>query len=124
MQFTRAFQRIKYTFGTIDVVELSPHSGSVPVHPVLEVTEESVSQIFDNVVIGAVNTARQVIPERIERGEGALLFTSDLSTMSPSSLFGNTGIAMSGLRNETMFLIYTNACFILVYILGIYLLVL
>ncbi|MNW38801.1 Diacetyl reductase [(S)-acetoin forming] [compost metagenome] len=102
MQLTRAFQQIRNTYGTIDVVEFSPHSGSVPVTPVLEITDESVLQIFDNVVIGAVNTARQVIPEMIERGAGALLFTSDLSAMSPSSLFGNTGIAMSGLRNYVL----------------------
>ncbi|MHA6530535.1 SDR family NAD(P)-dependent oxidoreductase [Paenibacillus sp. BAC0078] len=99
MQLARAFQQIKNSFGIIDVVEFSPHSGSVPVTPVLETTDENVLQIFNNVVIGAINTAREVIPEMIERGEGALLFTSDLSAMSPSSLFGNTGIAMSGLRN-------------------------
>ncbi|WP_340399413.1 SDR family NAD(P)-dependent oxidoreductase [Paenibacillus sp. FSL H8-0079] len=99
MQLTRAFQEIKNTFGTIDVVEFSPHSGSVPVTSVLETTDESVLQIFNNVVIGAINTARQVIPDMMERGEGAILFTSDLSAMSPSAMFGNSGIAMSGLRN-------------------------
>ncbi|MFB5675904.1 dehydrogenase [Paenibacillus terreus] len=38
----------------------------------------------------------------MNEAEGALLFTSDLSAMSPSSLFGNTGIAMSGLRNYVL----------------------
>ncbi|SFE23861.1 Short-chain dehydrogenase [Paenibacillus algorifonticola] len=99
MQLTRAFQQIKSTFGTIDVVEFSPHSGNVPVTNVLDTTDESVLHIFNNVVIGAINTARQIIPDMIERGEGTLLFTSDLSAMSPSPMFGNSGIAMSGLRN-------------------------
>ncbi|KQN99873.1 SDR family NAD(P)-dependent oxidoreductase [Paenibacillus sp. Leaf72] len=99
MQLTRAFQQIKNTFGTIDVVEFSPHSGNVPVTPVLDTTDESVLHIFNNVVIGAINTARQIIPDMIERGEGTLLFTSDLSAMSPSPMFGSSGIAMSGLRN-------------------------
>jgi short-subunit dehydrogenase len=99
MQLTKAFQQIKNSYGTIDVVEFSPHSGSVSVTPVLDTTEESVLHIFNNVVIGAINTARLIIPEMIERGEGALLFTSDLSAMSPSPMFGNSGIVMSGLRN-------------------------
>lgn len=99
MQLTSAFQQIKNIYGTIDVVEFSPHSGSVSVTPVLDTTEESVLHIFNNVVIGAINTARLIIPEMIERGEGALLFTSELSAMSPSPMFGNSGIVMSGLRN-------------------------
>ncbi|OKP89159.1 short-chain dehydrogenase [Paenibacillus sp. P3E] len=99
IQLTRAFQHIKDAFGSIDVMEYSPYNGSVSVTPVLDTTDDSVLQIFNNVVIGAINSARQVIPEMTVRGEGALLFTSDLSAMSPSHLFGNTGIAMSGLRN-------------------------
>ncbi|MFE6076607.1 SDR family NAD(P)-dependent oxidoreductase [Paenibacillus sp. NPDC057886] len=99
MQLTAAFQQIRNTFGTIDVVEFSPHNGNVQVTPVLETTDDSTHHIFSNVVIGAINTARQVIPEMIARGQGAILFTSELSAMIPSSMFGNSGIAMSGLRN-------------------------
>lgn len=98
-QLSRAFQNIKDTFGTIDVMEFSPFSGSVPTTSVLDTTAENALQIFNNVVVGAINSARQVIPEMTERGEGAILFTSDLSAMRPSPMFGNSGIAMSGLRN-------------------------
>lgn len=35
----------------------------------------------------------------IASGQGALLFTTELSAMILSSMFGNSGIAMSGLRN-------------------------
>ncbi|SFF03916.1 short chain dehydrogenase [Paenibacillus algorifonticola] len=96
MQLTAAFHQIRNIFGIIDVVEFSPHNGNVQVAPVLETTDESAHHIFSNVVIGAINTARQVIPEMIARGQGALLFTSELSAMFPSSMFGNSGIAMSG----------------------------
>ncbi|WP_405152336.1 SDR family NAD(P)-dependent oxidoreductase [Paenibacillus sp. FSL K6-0108] len=99
MQLTAAFQQIRNTFGTIDVVEFSPHNGNVQVTPVLETRDESAHHIFSNVVIGAINTARQVVPEMIARGQGAILFTSELSAMIPSSMFGNSGIGMSGLRN-------------------------
>ena len=98
IQLTRAFQQIKNFYGTIDVVEFSP-SGNAAVTPVLDTTEESVFHIFNNVVIGAINTARLIVPEMIKRGEGAILFTSELSAMSPSPMFGNSGIVMSGLRN-------------------------
>lgn len=102
MQLTSAFQQIKNAYGTIDVVEFSPHSGSASATPVLDTTEENVLSLFNNVVIGAINTARIIIPEMIERGEGALLFTSDLSAMIPSPIFGNSGIVMSGLRNYVL----------------------
>ena len=102
MQLAEAFQQIKNIYGTIDVVEFSPHSGSTPVTPVLDTTGESVLPIFNNVVIGAINTAGLIMPEMMERGEGALLFTSDLSAMSPSPMFGNSGIVMSGLRNYVL----------------------
>lgn len=98
-ELTRAFQQIRNLYGTIDVVEFSPHSGNASMTSVLDTTEESVVKLFNNVVVGAINTANLVIPDMIERGEGALLFTSDLSAMSPSPMFGNSGIVMSGLRN-------------------------
>lgn len=101
-QLSKAFQQMKSTYGTIDVVEYSPHSGNASVTSVLDTTEESVLRIFNNVMIGAINTARLIIPEMIERGDGALLFTSDLSGMGPSPMFGNTGIVMSGLRNYVL----------------------
>jgi hypothetical protein len=43
---------------------------------------------------GATYSVRQVIPVMTERGEGALLFTSNLSEMSPTPMFGNSGIAI------------------------------
>lgn len=70
--------------------------------PVLETTEENVLHMFNNVMIGAISTVRLIIPEMIERGEGALLFTRDLSGMGPSPMFGNSGIVMSALRNYVL----------------------
>lgn len=99
MQLTQAFQNIRNEFGPIDVMEFSPYSGNIPITSVLDTTDESAIQIFNNVVIGAINAARLVIPEMTERGQGAILFTSDLSAMGPSPMFGNSGISMAGLRN-------------------------
>ncbi|MDQ0875903.1 NAD(P)-dependent dehydrogenase (short-subunit alcohol dehydrogenase family) [Paenibacillus sp. V4I3] len=101
MQLIQAFQRINNTYGNIDVLEYSPHSGNM-VTSVLDTTDESVLHAYNNLVIGAINSARQVIPGMIERGRGALLFTTDLSSMHPSPIFGNVGIAMAGLRNYVL----------------------
>ncbi|WP_059050162.1 SDR family oxidoreductase [Paenibacillus senegalimassiliensis] len=46
-QLTRAFQKIKATFETIDVMEFSPFSGSVPTSSVLDTTAENALQIFN-----------------------------------------------------------------------------
>ncbi|MBW7455452.1 SDR family NAD(P)-dependent oxidoreductase [Paenibacillus sepulcri] len=101
-QLLQAFQRIHHTYGSIDVLEYSPHSGNMPVTSILDTTDESVIQAYNNLVLGAVNSARQVIPGMLERGSGALLFTTDLSAMNPSPIFGNVGIAMAGLRNYVL----------------------
>lgn len=101
-QLIQAFQGIQHSFGAIDVMEYSPHSGNMPVTSILDTTDESTIQLFNSVVVGAINSARQVIPGMIERGEGALLFTSDLSAMNPSPMFGNVGIAMAALRNYVL----------------------
>lgn len=74
MQLIRAFQEIKNTFGTIDVMEFNPHSGNVTTTSVLETTDESALQFFNNVVIGAINTARQVIPERQNGVKGRFFY--------------------------------------------------
>lgn len=101
-QLEQAFREILNVFGTIDVMEFSPHSGKDATTSVLDTTGASALQMFNSVVVGAVNSARQAIPGMIERGEGALLFTSDLSAMGASSMFGSSGIAMSGLRNYAL----------------------
>ncbi|MGC5772615.1 hypothetical protein J4O75_09735 [Paenibacillus pabuli] len=41
------FREIKNTFGTIDIIEFSPHSGSVTTTSILETTDESLLSIFN-----------------------------------------------------------------------------
>ncbi|URJ58056.1 hypothetical protein [Paenibacillus polymyxa] len=59
---------VSHSFGTIDVMEFSPHSGNVTTTSVLATTDESALQFFNNVVIGAINTPRSVIPENDRTG--------------------------------------------------------
>lgn len=83
-------------------MEFSPHGGNQTKTSVMDTTGESALHEFQQVVVSAIQAARLVIPNMVERGDGALLFTSDLSAMSPNPMFGSSGIAMSGLRHYAL----------------------
>ena len=77
----KAVADIKAKYGAVDVMELSP----VPT--------------FEGFVISAINVVNSLLPDMLERGEGALLFTTGLSALYPMPVLGNIGIAMAGLRS-------------------------
>ena len=80
-------------------MEFSPAAGSAPPAAALETTAESARDYFEGTVISAINVVNSVVPDMLERGEGALLFTGGLSAMYPIPFLANVGIAMAGLRN-------------------------
>lgn len=98
-QLVSAFQGIKDKYGIIDVLEFSPTSGNYPPTPVTEVTEENAMNIFQAYVVGAIRSVEQVLPEMLEKKDGAILFTTGLSSIYSIPMMGNIGIAFSGLRN-------------------------
>ncbi len=97
-QVEKAIADVKEKYGKIDVVEFSPGGSMTSVTP-LEVTTENAQAAFDAVIVSAIHVVNSVVSDMIERGEGALLFTSGLSAMFPISILGNIGISMAGLRN-------------------------
>ncbi|WP_019912789.1 SDR family NAD(P)-dependent oxidoreductase [Paenibacillus sp. HW567] len=98
-QLVSAFQGIKDKYGFIDVLEFSPTSGSYPPTPISQVTEENAMDAFQALVVGAIRSVEQVLPEMLEKKGGAILFTTGLSSIYPIPMMGNMGIALSGLRN-------------------------
>lgn len=98
-QMQKAVSDIKAKYGRIDVMEFSPASRGIMPATALEVTAENTREYFENVVIGAINVVNSIVPDMVERGEGALLFTSGLSAMYPIPMLSNVGISMAGLRN-------------------------
>ncbi|HEX3362230.1 MAG TPA: SDR family NAD(P)-dependent oxidoreductase [Solirubrobacterales bacterium] len=89
--------------GGIDVLEYSPSSpepapGAVGA-PVLEVTVENMQPYVDFMLHGAIAAARAVLPGMIERGSGALFFTTGASSTAPVPAFGNFGPPAAALRN-------------------------
>ncbi len=98
-QIEKAFADIKVKYGKIDVVEVSPLAGNYPPTSVLDLTAENAKDYFEGLVVSAINIVNLVTPDMMERGEGALLFTTGLSAVYPIPFMGNAGIAMAGLRN-------------------------
>ena len=98
-----AFAQVKQRYGAIDVLEYSP-APHTPVPGVemagaLDVTVENLQPQIDFYLHGAISVVQQVLPAMLERGNGALLFTTGGSSVYPNPMMGNVGIAMAGLRN-------------------------
>lgn len=94
-----AFAKIKENYGFIDVLEYSPTPSIDTVANALEVTEENAFYQFQFNVMGAISSIREVLPDMLDKQEGALLFTTGAAAMNPVPMMGNVGIAVSGLRN-------------------------
>ncbi|WP_042162477.1 SDR family NAD(P)-dependent oxidoreductase [Paenibacillus gorillae] len=95
----QAIQAVKQQYGTIDVLEFSPYGGWDKFTSVLETTPASVLEQINSYLLPAVLSVNEVLPEMINNGSGALLFTTGISAMFPLPLAGNAGIIMSGIRN-------------------------
>jgi NAD(P)-dependent dehydrogenase (short-subunit alcohol dehydrogenase family) len=96
---TTAFSDIRNAYGSIDFFEFSPADRSLPMAEVLDLTPENVQSQIDFYVYGAINAAQQVIPEMVERGAGAMIFTTGGGSVAPTPRMGNINIAAAGLRN-------------------------
>ena len=98
-QIEKAIADVKKTYGQINVLEFSPTAGNYPPVSVLDVTPENTRDLFEGYIVGAIHTVNAVLPDMLQRKEGALLFTSGLSAIFPMPMMGSVGIALSGLRN-------------------------
>ncbi|MFB9905103.1 SDR family NAD(P)-dependent oxidoreductase [Allokutzneria oryzae] len=86
--------------GEIDVLVFGPNLvDPAELQFPTELTVDSVQQQLDIYVHGAITAVRQVLPGMLERGDGALLFSTGASAVEPIPMLANLGIAMSGLRN-------------------------
>jgi short-subunit dehydrogenase len=98
-QLTSALRRDAGRFGSIDVLEYSPYASDMERVSPLALTVESVLEAFRPMVLGAITAANAVLPSMLERGRGALFFTTGTSAVTPLPFIANWGIATSGLRN-------------------------
>ncbi|AJS60062.1 SDR family NAD(P)-dependent oxidoreductase [Paenibacillus sp. IHBB 10380] len=94
-----AIQSAKQDFGRIVVLEFSPYAGPDKFRHVLETTPADVLEQVNGHLLPAILSVNEVLPDMINNGSGAILFTTGLSAMAPLPIIGNIGIVMSGLRN-------------------------
>ncbi|QYK69956.1 MULTISPECIES: SDR family NAD(P)-dependent oxidoreductase [Paenibacillus] len=95
----QALLAAKEDLGSIDVLEFSPYAGWSNFTDILETTPASVLEQVNSIVLPAVLSVNEVLPDMISNGSGAILFTTGISAMFPLPSLGNGGIVMSGLRN-------------------------
>ncbi|GIH97406.1 SDR family NAD(P)-dependent oxidoreductase [Planobispora siamensis] len=100
-QIAGAVAAIKRAYGRIDVAEFSPGGGDMGegIQAALDVDVENTQLILDRFLLSAVALVRQVLPDMVERGEGAILFTAGQSGLHPTPFLGNIGMAQAALRN-------------------------
>jgi len=98
-QIERAVTEIKNKFGQIDVMELSPTAGNYPPTSVLELTIENACDAFEAFAASSINIVNAILPDMLERKDGALLFTTGFSALQPMTMMGNIGVGIAGLRN-------------------------
>lgn len=98
-QIEQAISEIKKRYGQIDVVEVSPVPSNYPPTSVLELTIENARDAFEGYVASSINIVNAVLPDMLTNHEGALLFTTGLSSIYPFPMMGNIGVGIGGLRN-------------------------
>lgn len=95
----QALQAAKQDFGRMDVLEFSPYAGPEIFRHVLETTPENVLEQVNSYLLPAIQSVNEVLPDMLDQGSGAILFTTGLSAMVPMAPLGNVGIVMTGARN-------------------------
>ena len=98
-QIEKAVSAIKEKFGKIDVLEVSPVPGNFPPTSVLHLTIENARDAFEGYAASSINIVNAVLPDLLERKDGALLFTTGFSALHPMAMMGNIGVGIAGLRN-------------------------
>lgn len=85
-------------FGTIDVLEYSPHAGLARINP-LEVTVENLQSQIEHLLYGAVTAAQAVLPAMLSTGSGTLLFTTGGGAINPYPMLATANAAQAAQRN-------------------------
>ncbi|RIO58224.1 SDR family NAD(P)-dependent oxidoreductase, partial [Mammaliicoccus sciuri] len=76
----QSIQAIKIDFGSIDVIEFSPYAKEDKFTNILETTPDSVSEMLKTYLFPSIQLVNDVLPDMINKGEGAILFTTGVST--------------------------------------------
>lgn len=90
---------IRERFGRIDVVEYGPVPAGQGFTSATQLTAAGLAELLPLFLLTPVEVVQAVLPEMIERGDGAILFTHGFSAMVPAPHFSGPGPVMSAARN-------------------------
>lgn len=90
---------IRERFGRIDVVEYGPVPAGQGFTSATQLTAAGLQELLPLFLLTPVEVVQAVLPEMIERGDGAILFTHGFSAMMPAPHFSGPGPVMSAARN-------------------------
>jgi short-subunit dehydrogenase len=104
-QLADAFQRIKAAFGPITVLEFSPtdwgKGGDKSTTPTGTTAQQALAD-FKLLVMGAIDSARLVLPDMQAAGSGTLLFATGYSAVEPLPFITALSVANAGVRNYAL----------------------
>ncbi|MEU7768089.1 SDR family NAD(P)-dependent oxidoreductase [Nocardia sp. NPDC049190] len=84
----------------VAVAYYGPGLARVPV-PITEIDIAAAQSAFDG-IWPAVEMVRAVLPDMLDRGDGALLFAGGLSSIRPMPMVGHLALAAAALRNYAL----------------------
>ncbi|HEX4221390.1 MAG TPA: SDR family NAD(P)-dependent oxidoreductase [Pseudonocardiaceae bacterium] len=86
-------------FGRIDVLEYAPIGASALFQPAAELTEERLRPLVDLYLYTPLAIAKAVLPQMLERGDGAILLGQGLSAVFGTPGLSGLGPVMAATRN-------------------------
>jgi NAD(P)-dependent dehydrogenase (short-subunit alcohol dehydrogenase family) len=101
-QLTEAVAAIEERFGQVDVAAWSPGGLDQQRVPVLDIDPDELPSQLELLLLAPIRLARLLLPGMRKRGDGALLYASGTSAITPIPQLGNVGIALAGLRNYVL----------------------
>ncbi|OMF27180.1 short-chain dehydrogenase [Paenibacillus sp. FSL H8-0548] len=92
-----AFETIKQKYGAPDV--LVYNAAVISMVKPTDLTESQLLDEFKVNVVGALTSAKQVIPDMLTRKQGTLLFTGGGLALAPSAAVSSLSIGKAGIRS-------------------------
>jgi NADP-dependent 3-hydroxy acid dehydrogenase YdfG len=94
-----AVEAIRERFGRIDVLEYAPISSEFGFIPARTLTATQLRGFLELLLLTPVEVIGAVLPELVERGEGAILIGHGASAVHPMAGFSGVGPVMAAMRN-------------------------